>query len=421
MNVLIAGNLFSYPLFTGSGATTRVHAYARGLTANGARVKVLCVEATESRDDPVNTEVRGTFEGVDFEYTYGATSRPASFARRRLRNLGKWWRFFVAVGSWAPDGSGVDAMILYTRRMEWIAAARVACWATGATLIHEDVERPYAWRRDDVRMRVQRWTYEHVAFKAFDGCLAISGYLRDYCLAHVRRGAQVIVVPILVDVEEFRPAEDEPVISETRIAYCGSLSHPQSVSVVEAFAAVAEEFPDLTVQLIGAARRPEAEEELRELARRLGVEGRVEFAGRVPRQQLIRLLRSARVLVLPRPKGAQAEAAAEAALPTKVGEYLAAGRPVVASAAGDLARYLTDGVDAFLTPSGDTGAFAERLRYVLKHPAEALEVGARGRETARREFDPITQGARILDFIERVRRQRRASRPWAALRRVREP
>lgn len=403
MNVLIVGNLFSFPHFTGSGATTRVHSYARGLQANGARVKVICVEATESREAPVNTAVKGTFEGIDFEYTYGATARPASRLRRRALKLTKWTRFLMAVRSWASESGGVDAMIVYTRRMTWIAAARIACSMTGAVFLHEDVERPYVWKEDHPWMRIQRWTYEHVAFKAFDGCLAISTHLRDYCLAHVRSGAKVLVVPILVDVGEFRSADGGAAVSATRLAYCGSLSHPQSASVVEAFAAVAEDFPDLELQMIGGSKLPDAEDELRGLARRLGVEARVHFLGRVPRDQLVLLLRTARALVLPRPKGALAEAAAEAALPTKVGEYLAAGRPVVASAAGDLSHYLRDGVDAFLTPSGDLEAFADRLRYVLRHPDEADEVGARGRETAEREFDPVMHGARILAFVDEVR------------------
>ena len=403
MNILIVGDLFGFPNFAGSGATTRVQAYARGLLANGARVKVLCVEPTERGVATVNTQVKGVVDGVEFEYTYGSTARPAPGLKRRLLKITKWWRFLQAVHTWAPESGGVDAMIVYSRKSPWIAAARLACWLAGAVLIHEDVERPFVWHADDPRTATRRWIYEHITFKSFDGCLAISTYLKDYCEAHVRSGAAVLVVPILVDVSEFTGAEDEDLTIDERVVYCGSLSHPQSVSVIETFAAVADEFPGLRAQLIGGSRRPAAEGELRELARELGVADRVEFAGRVAREDLIRLLRTARVLVLPRSRDAAAEAAAAAALPTKVGEYLATGRPVVVSAAGDIPRYLTDGVDAYLAPSTDVEAFSERLRYALSHPAEADLVGKRGRETARESFDPVSHGARILAFADQLR------------------
>ena len=45
-NVLIVGD-FSFPY--GTGASSRVFNYARGLQAAGARVKVICVEPTGRR------------------------------------------------------------------------------------------------------------------------------------------------------------------------------------------------------------------------------------------------------------------------------------------------------------------------------------------------------------------------------------
>ncbi len=406
--VIIAGDLFGFPHFSGSGATTRVRAYARGLHAQGARVKVLCLEPSEDAARPVNTAVRGTFEGVEFQYTYGHTARPAPGARRRLLKLAKWGRFLGAACAWSREVGGVDGIIVYSRSLSWIAAAKAACLLTGAVFVHEDVERPYVWHADSAKVRVRRWAYEHLAFKAFDGCLAISTHLRDYCAAHLRPGAGVLLVPILVDVGEFETDVADEV--GDRAAYCGFLSHPQSRAVVEAFAAVADEFPSLRLRMMGGSMRPTAEDELRELARALGVGERVDFAGAVSRDDLVASLRTSRVLLLPRPKGAAAEAAAEAALPTKVGEYLAAGRPVVVSAAGDIPLYLDDGVDAYLAPSGDLGAFVERLRHALRHADEATAVGARGRETARERFDPVVHGGRILDFIDELYRGRRTGR-----------
>ena len=88
-----------------------------------------------------------------------------------------------------------------------------------------------------------------------------------------------------------------------------------------------------------------------------------------------------------------------AGFPTKLGEYLASGKPVVTTATGGIPRYLRSGVDAFLVHSGDTVAFAETLRYVMSHPEHATEVGLRGRQIALKEFSNVRHGARLIEFI----------------------
>ena len=199
MDVLIVGNEFGFPY--GSGASSRVYAYAKGLQANGARVRVLCLEPSDAAGAPVNTQARGTYRGIEFEYTYGRTSRPASRARRGVLKAAKWWRFLAAARRWAAGGRA-DAMIVYTRSISWLVAARLACWSTGALYIHEDCELPFVYNSPSVGTSVQRWLYERVVFKGFDGCFAISTYLADYCRRRLRPAARVLLVPILVDVDE---------------------------------------------------------------------------------------------------------------------------------------------------------------------------------------------------------------------------
>ena len=73
------------------------------------------------------------------------------------------------------------------------------------------------------------------------------------------------------------------------------------------------------------------------------------------------------------------------------------------TATGDIPLYLSDGVNAYLVPPDDTGAFAARLAEVFANPSAARQVGARGRETARREFDVVSQGQRLAAFMAAFR------------------
>ena len=374
-SILIIGD-FAFPY--GTGAASRVYGYARGLIGAGARVKVLCVEPSWNIGSTLNAAASGNYRGIEFEYSCGRVSRPRSRFGRGLLRLAKWSRFAYAVHQWAAEVDGVDAMIVYSRRLRWIAAARVLCWTTGAELVHEDCELVFRFSADTVRTRLKRFAYERVAFATYDGCIAISTFLADYCSRRLRHGIEALLVPVLVDVEEFGPGDGSGEIAD-RVTFCGGLDHLEARNVVETFALVAGDFPSIRLQLVGTARRSEALAGLRSLADELGVSGRVEFTGQVVREDLVGLLGSARVLVLPRPSGLFSQAG----LPTKMGEYLASGRPVVVTANGDIGLYLHDGVDAYLVPPDDVAAFGERLRHVLEHPGEATEVGRRGREAAR--------------------------------------
>ena len=54
---------------------------------------------------------------------------------------------------------------------------------------------------------------------------------------------------------------------------------------------------------------------------------------------------NAKLLALARPDSIQAQGG----FPTKLGEYLATGRPVVVTKVGEIPDYLEDGVNAFLS------------------------------------------------------------------------
>lgn len=69
-------------------------------------------------------------------------------------------------------------------------------------------------------------------------------------------------------------------------------------------------------------------------------------------------------------------------------EAFAAHRPVVASNVGGLAELVDDGADGWLVPPGDVDALADRLDWMLSHPAEALKMGEAGYRKATTIYTP---------------------------------
>ena len=404
MIILLCGGGIGFP--NGTAPTARVTAYARGLVAAGSEVMVLCVGTSEYPALSVlNTRSRGSAEGIWFEYTCGTTLRGETFLKRRWLAIKGPLVAGKRVLSARRRGS-VEALLLYPETplsalWFWLIAR-----LTGAVYLLEKSELPFHWvTKPTVAQRIYIWLYTHSVFKLFDGTIVISRYLEHYMAAHMRQGTPLLRIPILVDTDVFGPQENEVLPDPPTIGYCGTLNEAKDgvLTLMRAFAAISGEFPDATLLLIGDSYKNSQIPTFRAHAEKLGIADRVIFTGVVGRDVLPAHLRRASVLALARPSSGQAEAG----FPTKLGEYLATGRPVLVTRTGEITNYLTDGISAYLSAPDDVSAFADRLRYVLTAKDEAACVGQEGSRVCIRWFDYRRNAACIRDFITELHARRR--------------
>ena len=212
--------------------------------------------------------------------------------------------------------------------------------------------------------------------------MVISDYLADYVRPLLRSKARFEVIPIMVDTDEFSP--DFEVCNHEKLAiYAGSLGHAGEVEgLIEAFGIAtmnATEWQLLIIGMVTDSLRSNFEAQIGKSR----LEGRVKFSGHIARNEMPSILRQAELMLLYRAAGLFSTAG----LPTKLGEYLAMGKPVLVTETGDISKYLADGINAYLVPPGDIYKFAEHLQYIVSHPEEAREVGKRGRQIACEQFD----------------------------------
>jgi glycosyltransferase involved in cell wall biosynthesis len=108
----------------------------------------------------------------------------------------------------------------------------------------------------------------------------------------------------------------------------------------------------------------------------LGVRDRVRFTGMVRPSDVPAHLAAADVLVLPNTPSTVSERYTS---PLKLFEYLAAGRPIVASDLPAVREVVRHGVDAWLVVPGDAAALAAGIAHVLAHPDLAGRMADAGR------------------------------------------
>jgi glycosyltransferase involved in cell wall biosynthesis len=118
------------------------------------------------------------------------------------------------------------------------------------------------------------------------------------------------------------------------------------------------------------------------------------FTGTVPHHELPAYLAAmdAAVLLAPRREPFHYS-------PLKLAEYLAAGRPVVAPAAGQVAQRLSDGGDALVVPPQDVAALAAALCRLRDDPEERIRLGKAGRAAAEAEWSWDNQIQRVVETV----------------------
>jgi glycosyltransferase involved in cell wall biosynthesis len=203
---------------------------------------------------------------------------------------------------------------------------------------------------------------------------------------------------MLVDPERFE-IEAHHDNNKTKITYCGDMvGSKDGISIlIQSFAQIAPDFPNAELHLIGSTSHKGLFDSLQQQCNALGIGSRVVFKGSVSRDQIPVELKNSNFLVLARPANKQAEGG----FPTKLGEYLATGNPVVVTNVGEIGEFLKDGVNAFISAPDSSEAFAAKLRQALTS-ANARQIGENGKMLVYNEFNYLTQARKLTDFVAKV-------------------
>jgi len=214
-----------------------------------------------------------------------------------------------------------------------------------------------------------------------DGYVTITAALRAELEARHGVRARLAVIPdgVRIDAaravseadEARRPEELEgPGTAAPVVAYAGHLYAWKGVDVLLEALAHVSKARGLIVG--GQAKEPDLAR-LKARATELGIGDRVTFTGMVEPARVARFLRQADVLALPNPASA---ISTRFTSPLKLFEYMAAGRPIVASDLPSIREVLHHQVDALLVTPGDPAAMAAAIERLIADPALSARLAA---------------------------------------------
>jgi glycosyltransferase involved in cell wall biosynthesis len=215
--------------------------------------------------------------------------------------------------------------------------------------------------------------------------ICVSDAARQHFIQHWGvPGEKIVVLPNGVDTRLFaapqdaaglraalKLAQDTPLV----IFVGGFQAWHGLTGLVDAFARVRSVIPAARLLLVGDGP---ARGEVQACVDRLGLAEAVLITGLVPQVEVPRYLAAANVAVLPYPKLPEDLWFS----PLKLYEYMAAGKAIVASRAGQIAQVIEDGKTGRLVEPGDIPALVDAIVELLQDLAGQSRLGAAARRQA---------------------------------------
>ncbi|MHC1738573.1 MAG: glycosyltransferase family 4 protein [Ignavibacteriaceae bacterium] len=385
---------------SGMATTNRILSLIKALTMfDHVYIRVYCVRPTESRENLLNKNTYGTIaDRVSFVYTNGkliwSQNKSKKIIDLFLGNILFICRFIsdnkkFKYNYFINTTNGFAASILY----------KIISYIYGLRIILTIDEYPTVLRSIKKYFPIYRVLYLKYFYHNYDLMIVMTKTLVEYYKDKVSKKCKLVHIPMTVEPERFNCRIN---VKQEYIAYCGNLGQNQKDGVpilVKAFSQIKDCFPHLFLYIIGDTIQSEKEHisNLKELVKQLAIEERVIFTGKIHRDNMPELLCGAKVLALARPHSIQAKGG----FPTKLGEYLATGNPVVVTKVGEISEYLIDRETAFLATPNSVDSFANKLREALTSP-DSKRIGLAGRELCLNVFSYKIQGKILHDALERI-------------------
>ncbi len=376
-NGLIVIGCLNYP--RGSAPSNRVHLYCKAFKAENGFPLVINLKSTYTQQQPTFNYL-SRYDGVPFYYSQQTSIREKKFVKRNINKIKGFLNAFIVVRRIKKTRNITVLFFSIPLLYEFIFYLFLKF--NNVPIIREWNEAPEFLRNKKKHPEMRFLFMKHIRLKMYDGIIVISDYLNNY-FSNIYPRNRIFQIPILVDMLRFDGFLVNVDKKDKIVAYIGGMGGDKDglANLIEAFAIVRKNIKSIQLQLIGSA--PEADiTRLKRKIEDLDLNDAVKFLGSKSSKEIPQFMANADLLVLARPNNIQAEAG----FPTKLGEYLASGKPVVITKTGEITKYLTDLESAYLAEPGDVTGFAEKIIFAIKD-VNSNKIGIAGFQVANENFN----------------------------------
>jgi glycosyltransferase involved in cell wall biosynthesis len=365
------------------GAATHINGFVNAATELGAKVTVISNDYIAGLDEKklvlVGPEPAGTTRAAfdlrnNLIFSAGALreiqSRPVDLIYQRYGR-------FTWAGVEASVRTGVPLFLEYNGSEVWIGKH---------------------WDMSGMIPLLER--FERLNLEAAERVFVVSDVERRNLLRAGIPEEKIVVNPNGVDTEKFRPGIGGATVrqalavseSEPLAGFVGTFGPWHGVLTLAEAITMLPDDSRVRFLLVGAGKY---REEVERIIRAAGQERRVIFTGHVDHERVPALLDACDILLSPHVP--LADGSEFFGSPTKLFEYMAMGKGIVASRLGQIGDVLSDQETALLTEPGDARQLADAILRLSDSPELRERLGAAAREAAIERHTWKRNAGRVLD------------------------
>lgn len=166
---------------------------------------------------------------------------------------------------------------------------------------------------------------------------------------------QIDIIYNGIDIDHFKPEtennfQDKFIITPgaSRVTDRKGLNY-----LIEAVAILSKKYPRIYLKIMGDGN---AREKLEQLVKKMKLENKIEFLGRIPREETVKYYQEASLFVLPSLNEGMSNAMLEA---------LAVGLPIISTNTGGASELVADGQNGFIVKFKDSQDIAEKIEKLI--------------------------------------------------------
>lgn len=381
----------------GAAPARRIHVIARAFTLLGHRVCVIVPQ----RFTP--GPLHETLDGFDVHWGFQASHQTWN---RLVDRLAARIAANRLVDRFAKEG--MDWLLLSNPTMDGLPMLATARrHGTRIMAMYDDIRDIPRKPSVEDRLRLIWMESADKLIPKFAQLNLVISSLLEMRISSVASRTPIFTLPPLVDTDVFQP--DSAKASEFRakwrlqdefvISYLGTYWHHEGIAVLLQAARHLRNMGDqFKVVISGASYKGLDCDDVPLLINELGLHDVVIETGWLPLADVISAMSAADVLVVPK-----VESLINAAgISTKLPEYLAMERPVVASSLGEYPRYLTHGHDALLCEPSDAESLAAALHKLIHNQDLRQHLSANARATAKKHFDSVQVISKLTAKLKEI-------------------
>ena len=248
----------------------------------------------------------------------------------------------------------------------------------------------------------------HISYFIWSNCIKLS--FKVIVISHGMKklvkslapNCSTIIIPILINENIRSKNKKKFYISKKRnniILYSGKLTKSSGVlDILKAAKLLKLNFGSWKIKISGLLVKNSSRHlDIPKLIEKMGLTEKIEFLGYLTFDKYKNLLNNSDILIVPK----TSEKINSLNFPSKLGEFLITGKPVIVADTSDIKKYLKNKKDVLLYSPGDICNLIDRISYLIKFPRKAYAIGKNGKITAQKKFGNIINMKKLYFLVQK--------------------